>query len=267
MPNPHGFPIWYELLSNDADASRTFYEAVIGWTVHAADPVAGGMDYRMIDTGGGNFVGGLMNLTADMKAGGAKPAWLFYIGVDDVDAAVAKIKAKGGGVLMPAFDLAGIGRMAFVHDPQGNPFYVMRGASEASSTAFDRLGMGKCSWNELATSDQAAGNAFYAEVFGWDYPDRMTMPGDLGDYVFLSVGDTAIGATMTAQPGQPAGWRFYFRTPDIDDTAARVARNGGTVMMGPQEVPGGDRIIVATDPHGVMFGAVGPGDQQDTGER
>jgi len=263
MPNPNGFPIWYELLSNDADASKAFYETVIGWTVHPAD--AGGMDYRMIDTsrdaggnvpGGGNLVGGLMGLTDEMKAGGAKPRWLFYIGVDDVDATVAKIEAKGGGVLMPAFDMEGVGRMAFVHDPQGNPFYVMRGASEDSSTAFDRNGMGKANWNELATSDQAVGNAFYADVFGWDYPDRMTMPEDMGDYVFVDVAGTRIGATMKAMPDGPTGWLFYFRTPDIDDTAAKVSANGGTVVMGPHEVPGGDRIIVAIDPHGVAFGAV-----------
>ena len=42
---------------------------------------------------------------------------------------------------MPAFDMPGVGRMAFVHDPQGNPFYVMRGASEDSSTAYDRTGL------------------------------------------------------------------------------------------------------------------------------
>ncbi|MES2755222.1 MAG: VOC family protein [Pseudomonadota bacterium] len=259
MPNPHGFPIWYELLSSDADASKAFYQDVIGWTVHAADPTAGAMDYRMIDTGQNTFVGGLMQLTDDMKAGGAKPTWLFYLGVDDVDAAVGAIEAKGGGVLMPAFDLPGVGRMAFVHDPQGNPFYVMRGASEDSSTAYDRTALGKCNWNELATSDHAAGNAFYAEVFGWSYPDKMTMPGDMGDYTFVTVGDTTIGATMRAGGDSPAGWQFYFRAPDIEAAAQKVTAGGGTVHAGPMEVPGGDRIIVASDPHGVRFGVVGPG--------
>ena len=66
-------------------------------------------------------------------------------------------------------------------------------------------------------------------------------------------------------PGHSAaagtGWRFYFRIPDIETTAAKVTANGGTVLTGPHEVPGGDRIILATDPHGVVFGAVGPGAQ------
>jgi predicted enzyme related to lactoylglutathione lyase len=253
MSNPHGSPIWYELLSPDAEASKTFYETVIGWTVHDADP--GGMDYRMIDAGEGDFAGGLMALTPEMQGGGAKPTWLFYIGVDDVDASVAKIEAAGGSVRMPAIDMAGVGRMALVADPQGIPFYVMRGASPEDSKAWQRTGMGKCNWNELMTPDQAGANAFYADVFGWTYPDKMPM-GEMGDYVFIDVAGQQIGATMTAQPGTPPAWQFYFRAPDIDAAAEKVTANGGTVHAGPMEVPGGDRIIVASDPHGVMFGVV-----------
>jgi uncharacterized protein len=259
MTNLQGTPIWYELLTANHAESKAFYDHVIGWTI-APESAMPGMDYRMIDTGGQDYVGGVMELTDAMKQGGAKPGWLFYIGVDDVDATFAAATAEGATALMEPFTLEGVGRMAFIADPQGNPFYIMRGASEEDSTAYDRTGMGKCNWNELTTTDQAAGNAFYARLFGWTYPDKMAMPGDMGDYVFVAVGDTTIGATMKAPPGAPTGWRFYFRTPDIDATAAKVAEAGGTVMMGPHEVPGGDRIIVATDPHGVVFGAVGPGD-------
>lgn len=257
MPNPEGSPIWYELLTDDPAASKAFYDIVIGWTIEAE--ASNDMDYRMIDSGsGGGAVGGVMRLTEEMKAGGARPTWLFYIGVDDVDASAGKITAAGGKVLMPPFDIPGVGRIAMVTDPQGIPFYIMRGASDASSTAFDRMGMGKCNWNELISSDQAAGNAFYASVFGWTYPDKMPM-GPMGDYVFINVGETVIGATMNGQEGSPLGWRFYFRAPDIEEAASKVTANGGAVLQGPHEVPGGDRIIVATDPHGVMFGVVGPG--------
>ena len=255
--NPEGTPIWYELMTADPDASKAFYDTVIGWTIEAQP--SGPMDYRMIDSGNGGQVGGVMRLTEEMIAGGAKPTWLFYIGVDDVDASIAKIEAAGGSVLMPAWDIPGIGRLAMVADPQGIPFYIMRGASDASSTAFERTGMGKCNWNELSTPDQAGANAFYASVFGWTYPDKMPM-GDMGDYVFIDAAGQTIGATMQTPPqGQPSAWQFYFRAPDIEAAAAKVTAQGGTVHAGPMEVPGGDRIIVASDPHGVMFGVVGPG--------
>lgn len=256
MRNPEGTPIWYELLTADPRASKAFYDDVVGWTIEA-EP-SGDIDYRMIDTGNGP-VGGVMRLSEEMAAGGARPTWLFYIGVDDVDATVAKIEAARGGVLMPAFDIPSVGRIAFVTDPQGIPFYVMRGASDEWSAAFDRMGMGKCNWNELATSDQAGAQAFYATVFGWRYPDKMPMD-EMGDYVFVEAAGTTIGATMTRRAdGPPAGWQFYFRAPDIDAAAEKVKTGGGKVHAGPMEVPGGDRIIVASDPHGVMFGVTGPG--------
>lgn len=258
MPNPEGTPIWYELQTADPDASKKFYDNVIGWTVEAQP--SGEMDYRMIQTSGGDMVGGVMRLTNDMAANGAKPTWLFYVGVDDVDASVEKVKANGGSVHLPPWDIPGVGRIAMVSDPQGIPFYVMRGASDQSSTAFERTGMGKCNWNELNTPDQAGANKFYADTFGWTYPDKMSM-GDMGDYIFIDAAGQTIGATMTVQPHDSAGWRFYFRTPDIEQTAKKVGESGGAVLAGPMDVPGGDRIIVATDPHGVVFGAVGPGNQ------
>jgi hypothetical protein len=260
MTNPHGIPIWYELLTPDQDASKAFYDAVIGWTIE--DKAANPMDYRMIATADGAFVGGTMRLGDAMKAGGASPRWLFYIGVDDVDATAETIAAKGGQVHMGPLDLPGVGRLAFVADPQGIPFYIMRGASTESSAAWDRTGMGKCNWNELSTPDQAGGHAFYADVFGWTYPDKMPM-GDMGDYWFVSAAGRTIGATMIHWgEGPPPAWLFYFRAPDIEAAAATVRGKGGTVHAGPMEVPGGDRIIVASDPHGIPFGVVGPGDRE-----
>jgi predicted enzyme related to lactoylglutathione lyase len=251
MRNPHGFPIWYELLTPDSDVSRGFYQAVLGWTV--GEPMSPDMDYRLLDTGQGH-VGGLWRLTPEME--GAKPGWLFYIGVDDVDATVARIEAAGGAVHQPPQTMEGVGRFAAVVDPQGIPFYVMRGEPDEASHAWEANGLGKCGWNELTTPDQAGALSFYADVFGWTYPDRMPM-GDMGDYVFVEVGGETIGAIMQRPADAPPGaWQFYFRAPDIDGAAAAVVASGGTVHMGPMDVPGDERIIVASDPHGAMFGVV-----------
>ena len=258
MRNKHGTPIWYELLTTDPERSSEFYGQAIGWTV---GPRPGeGPDYRMLVTADGSNVGGMMHLAPEMVAGGARPAWLFYIGDDDVDASVAAITAAGGSVHLPAFDMQGVGRLAMVADPQGNPFYVMRGAVDAPSTAWERTGMGKCNWHELVTTDQVAGNAFYADVFGWTFPDKMTMPDAAGDYIFAAAAGETFGATMNVNADQPTpGWLFYFRAPDIEKAAAAVTAGGGTVHVGPMEVPGGDRVIVASDPDGAAFGIAAPG--------
>ena len=115
MANHHGDFIWYELLTPDAAASAAFYEAVLGWRV-GDQP-----DYRAITATDG-MVGGMLPLTADMTQGGARPCWLGYVSVEDVDATVASIEQGGGRVLMPARDIPNVGRFALVTDPQGAAF-------------------------------------------------------------------------------------------------------------------------------------------------
>lgn len=252
MHNPQGTPVWYELLSNDAPAAARFYADVIGWKVQEPAPDDPHGYYHFEAPGG--FVGGMMQLSADMRAHGAKPTWLSYLGVDDVDATVARITEAGGRVLMPAMETPKVGRFAMIADPQGNPIYVMRGASDEPSTAYERNGLGKCGWNELTTPDHAAGNAFYASIFGWQYPDKMDMPGG-ASYTFVAVGGQVIGATMPVMPDSPAGWCFYFRVADLDAAIARVRAGGGS-CTDPMEVPGGEKISIVTDPEGVTFGIV-----------
>jgi uncharacterized protein len=257
MPNPHGSFIWYELLTADPQAAKAFYDDVVGWNIDA-EPAPGGMDYRMIVAPDG-LAGGVMGLNADMLANGAKPTWLGYFGVDDVDASVASIVADGGQVHLPAFDIPNVGRLAMVTDPQGNPFYVMRGASDESSTAYQRMGFGHVSWNELQTSDPVAALAFYAKQFNVTRNGAMPM-GDMGEYSFIGnteSGDGMIGAIMGSFNNRP-GWGFYFRIPEIQAGKAKVIAGGGKLHGEPMQVPGGEWVFHAEDSEGVNFGLVSP---------
>ena len=145
MTHRHGTPIWYELMSKDPLAERRFYSEVVGWQIDEELPAGSTMDYRMISAGDG-LVGGVFRLTDEMGQQGASPCWMMYIGVDDVDACVAAITSSGGAVLLPAFDIANVGRIAMVSDPQGAAFYVMRGASNEDSTACDPERAGHGAW-------------------------------------------------------------------------------------------------------------------------
>jgi len=259
MTNPQGSFIWYELLTKDPKAAKAFYDSVVGWNIDA-EPAPGGMDYRMITVHDGH-AGGVMALNEQMLAGGAKPTWLGYIGVDDVDASAAAIAADGGQIHLPPFDIPGVGRLAMVTDPQGVLFYVMRGASPESSTAYQRMGMQHVSWNELVSPDADAALAFYGKHFAFTKVGGMPM-GELGEYSFIanieSKGD-AIGATMNVPPGGHPGWGFYFRVPEIEDAKAKVEAGGGTVLSGPMQVPGGEWTLQCLDPESVSFGLVAPG--------
>lgn len=254
MGNKQGEFIWYELMTSDIEGARAFYQAVVGWTIGGKSDMPG-MDYRMINAPDA-AIGGAMQIDADMAAHGAKPIWVGYIGVDDVDAKVAAIKAAGGTIQMGPTDIQGAGRLAMASDPQGAPFYVMRGAIEdGTSTAFAAEQVGHCEWNELWTPDQNGAHAFYEGLVGWTNPESMSM-GPMGDYRFLYVDDLRIGAT-SEQKDQPARWRHYFHVPSITAAIEAVKSGGGTVDNGPHQVPGGGHIIIGTDPQGAQFALSG----------
>ena len=249
MTNPHGSWIWYELLTTDADAALDFYTKVVGWTPSKFEGAPS--DYTILNAGD-DGVGGVMKNPMPTP-----PAWLGYIGVDDVDATVAKIESLGGKVHMPPTTMDQVGRMAMVEDPQGVKFYVMRGASPEASNAYARQGMGKASWNELQTSDDTAALDFYGQVFGWQKDGGMPMP--WGEYSFLhgATDPEVWGAMMPREKAEnPIGWSFYFRVADIEEALARVKANGGTPLHDPMEVPGGERVFFSVDPQGATFGLV-----------
>ena len=252
MANAEGTPIWYELLTTDADGAQKFYADVVGWSI-APSGMEGTGDYRILTAPDGQGVGGLMTLPDGAPM---KPGWLCYIGVQDVDSMAEKIKSLGGSVHMGPQDIPGVGRFAMVADPQGMVFYIMRGDSPQDSQAFHVTAPGHCGWNELVTSDHKAALAFYGEVFGWQNQETMPM-GEMGEYCFIDHVGQRIGATMTAGAGWTTRSTYYFNVPSIDAAVPKITSNGGTVTMGPHEVPGGMHIVMGIDPQGAAFALVG----------
>jgi uncharacterized protein len=259
MTNTHGAWIWYELMTTDAAGSKAFYEAVVGWTITPGTPETG--DYGFIANADGGMTGGMLKLTPDMTSQGARPCWLGYIGVDDVDAFLPRLEAAGGKVTMPARDVPMAGRIAMVSDCCGAPFYVMTptpppGGGE--STAFSAVKhLGRCGWNELMAGNAANAIGFYSGLFGWTLPEPMDM-GAMGQYQFVAQGEVMLGAIMQKLPQMPAAmWSHYFWVASIAAAAEVIAAKGGQVINGPMQVPGDDWIVQGIDPQGAMFALVG----------
>ena len=254
--------IWYELMTADPDAAKRFYDAVVGWDIGVAPPGDSGFDYRMIARADGGHNGGVLHLSDEMIAGGARPTWIGYVHVPDIDAAVAQLGDAGGRVVDDRI-VDGVGRMALFADPYGAMIYVMTptppaDAPNARSDVFSVDRAQHVRWNELITPDADAAVAFYTSLFGWTQDHAMPM-GELGDYRFITLGTTDIGAIMPQADFMPhAGWTHYIGVDDIDRAVAAVRAGGGEVMGEPQAIPGGEYSIHARDPEGVYFGLVGP---------
>jgi predicted enzyme related to lactoylglutathione lyase len=255
MSTPASPFVWYELMTSDAAAAEAFYRSVVGWKT--ADAGMPGMKYTLLSAGE-MAVAGLMDLPAEARAAGARPGWLGYIAVDDVDARLAQVLQAGGAAHHPAQDIPGVGRFATVADPQGAVFCLFKGSSDQQPPQPATGTPGTVGWHELYAGDLGRAWPFYAGLFGWTKDEAIDMC-EMGVYQLFAgaAGSPAVGGMMTRPPQVPMPcWLYYVNVEAIDAAAARVTAAGGQVVSGPMEVPGGSWIVQCLDPQGAMFALV-----------
>jgi predicted enzyme related to lactoylglutathione lyase len=114
---------------------------------------------------------------------------------------------------------------------------------------------GRFVWYELMASDTEAAKAFYTKVVGWGTQDG-PVPGMA--YTMFTTGQMPVGGMM-AQPedarkmGAPPSWIGYVAVDDVDATAERIKRLGGTVHVPPTDIPNVGRFSVVADPQSAVF--------------
>ena len=252
--NASGRFVWYDQMSNDMTASASFYKNVIGWNLVAN--TLNDSPYTVL-AAGETMVGGLMPIPEDAARTGVRPAWMGYIGVDDVDAYAAKVKAAGGAVHRPPSDIPNVGRFAVASDPTGAGFVLFRGQG-AAAPAHDDSKPGHFGWRELRAGDRETAYAFYSHLFGWTKGESFDM-GPMGVYKLFNIGGQSEGGIMTRPPQSPVPhWLFYINVEAADAAAARVKANGGQVLNGPHQVPTGQWALQALDSQGAVFGLLAP---------
>jgi predicted enzyme related to lactoylglutathione lyase len=247
----HGNFAWYELMTTDVAASKAFYGAVTGWTARSM----GESSNYTVFSAGDYGVAGMMALTDEMRAGGARPAWMGYISVDDVDATVAELTKAGGKVYRPAADVPDMLRFAVVADPQDVPFVVFTPNPRMQAPpAPPPETPGLFGWRELVTTDWQAAWTFYSGLFGWTKAMAVDM-GPMGVYQTFGVGGgEAMGGMMDKPAAIPAPyWAYYILVDSIDAAIARFKAAGGTLISGPHEVPGPMYTAQGLDPQGALF--------------
>jgi uncharacterized protein len=122
LVNEPGSLTWNELITTDPSSAK-FYEQVAGMTTSTMD--MGQSQYTLFHAGD-QMVGG----TIPPQMPGIPNHWHVYFGVDDADAAAARITELGGTILVPPFDTP-VGRIAVAQDPQGATFSIIKNAAPA----------------------------------------------------------------------------------------------------------------------------------------
>jgi uncharacterized protein len=118
---------------------------------------------------------------------------------------------------------------------------------------------------EVMGKNTAKLRTFYGELFGWSIATPQS--GDPTEYGIIDTvpSDSGVisGGIGKAPDGYDGHVTFYVRVDDVEDTLAAVEKNGGTRMMGPDNVPmpNGASITIGLfrDPEGHTIGLVDPG--------
>jgi predicted enzyme related to lactoylglutathione lyase len=116
-----GFVSWHELYtSSGQEAAFRFYSGQFGW--ETADIMDMGLmgKYRIFSVDGVPM-GGMMDKPGNVPAS----VWGFYVNVDGIDAAVARIEANGGQTLMGPQEVPGGRWTVQALDPQGAAFALV----------------------------------------------------------------------------------------------------------------------------------------------
>lgn len=244
-PNPTGQHqtgkfVWFDLLTENVAAAQNFYGRLFGWRFSAPE---GSRDYTVIYAGD-KPVGGMVPYeNTDPKV--LESIWLSALSVDDVDRAVAVVKARHGKVLDGPLDVKGRGRMAVISDPEGAVLVLIRAAGGDPADAVARAG--EFLWVDLVTRDAAKAGEFYGALTGYTAWSVETKSGH--SYDLLHRNGRAYGGIVQvrAKDIEP-NWLPYIRVDDLEATMRRAARLGGVVILRIEHV------AVIADPTGGVFG-------------
>lgn len=232
---------WIDLGAVDAAGARAFYVGLFGWET-ADMPIGEGMVYTMCRLGGRDVCA-----LYDRGPGDNPPAWMSYVSVDDVDAAVVRARQAGALEVGEPFDVFDSGRMAVVQDPTGAHVALWQPGNHPGAGIVN----GPNAWclNQLNTSDPARAEAFYVDLFGWTF----TSVGNDDQPYWGIFNRGVLNGGMMPAPAGGSQWLVYFGVEDADATAGRITELGGRILVPPMSVPPSGRIAVAVDPGGASF--------------
>ncbi len=109
---------YFEFSAQDPERSATFYRDAFGWEIKKWE---GPADYWVVTTGP-NDQPGINGGIVGNKESGARTVNI--IDVPSLDEAIAKVRAAGGEVVVPAISIPGVGYRAFCADTEGMIFGV-----------------------------------------------------------------------------------------------------------------------------------------------
>lgn len=225
-----GSLFYFTIPSPDADRGAEFYRELFGWSMDGGDH-----GYHVRD------VYPPMGLATNPER---TPA--VWIEVEDIDAAVARVRELGGTAADPVhYDS---GWTSECTDDQGVVFNMTVPRKDYRSEARRSTDAGELFYWTLPALDAARSKQFYSGLFGWEFGT----PGNQGGmHVENMVPDGGLGGGREGTHPD-----LFFRVADLEAAMAKVRELGGTAESAGEGDEGSHAMC--TDDQGVAFGISQP---------
>lgn len=233
------------IMSDDLPRARAFYERVFGWTF-----APGGPPDFLLMTGAG--IGGALTLR-HTQGGRELDGLELTFAVDDIRSVSRAVEAGGGTILLPEYDLGGVGRMIAFADSEGNTAKACQYERDWASPPRD--GAGAFRHFSINADDVARARAFYERIFGWTFtpwgpPDFFQVEGLGPGYSGSLQGRRSIGGHVMP------GIEITLGVEDLKATQAAIAAHGGAAITPPFHIGGVGELIYFRDTEGSIAGAM-----------
>ncbi|MCP4898637.1 MAG: VOC family protein [bacterium] len=237
---PPGTVIWWDLLTEDADAVMDFYSGIFGWEYHLHE--TGAWVVLLND----KPIAGISEIK-DSLPEADESFWLAGIAVRNVDTAVEQARELGAKVRVDVDELPGFARYAVIEDPQSAPILLAKPLTQIGGAT----GHGAWLWTELWTVDVDAAIEFYGKVIGFETAETQV---DGRSYQYFKTDDTArAGVLKTPYENVEPAWAPYIGVGKFPVVLEKVTELGGRVILEPAPSFGGGRVALVADPAGAAL--------------
>lgn len=225
---------WFDLITSDPDAAKSFYGGMFGWQF--GSPASDG--YIPV-SGGGEALGGVI-ASADAGSDVEFPSqWVPVLTVVDT-IAVTKIALGRGGKQVRSPFATSAGTFSTIRDSSGALLVLYDGPGGFPLNG--SLRENTWYWADLLTDNPSRARSFYHALAGWETAQKN------GQTVFSSGGAVRGGLVRISRRKAEPTWLPYVGVSDIGRAIARSQELGG----GPLTVA--EDAAVLLDPTGAAVG-------------
>lgn len=250
----HGSFFWYDMVSKNPEATRTFMPRVFGWDAsHAVMP--DGTPYISFSSAG-KLVCGLMPLSERRDFDSGRAHWMTYLEVDGLATAQSRVENSGGEILGNQQTVPDLGAYQVIRDPDGALVALVEARRKVLQQGNN---WNSVVWNELICRDADRIGDFYHSIANWTISSDASNNFEYGFFTQNRVNMAGLLEMKGHDFGDiKSSWQVYIAVEDIDAAVNKVTLNGGQISAEPFDMPGIGRIAIVIEPGECQFSLLQP---------